>query len=104
MNNPPPPNRRERRARRSARGQLKAIQGGRPTPEQTPAQRFGQELETFVAHYLRTHSGLDRLNVTKVVMQYAASMAIDHGANLQEYLHASEHVFNEEINARSARG
>lgn len=96
-----PKNRRARRA-------LKAIQGGKPVgPGQivapvpdTPAQRFGNALNDFVAAYMKGHSGIDTMDVTKVTMQYSASVAIDCGAREEEYLRACEDVFDEEKAAR----
>lgn len=95
-----PPNRRVRRALQKGRGNLTAIEGGKPVAPDTPPQRFAAALEKFVATYLRGHGGLDALNVTKVVMQYGAKMAIDHDAKKAEYVMAAEHVFDEAYQAR----
>lgn len=90
-----PKTRRERRAMRSARGKMKLIEGGKEVAEDTPAQRFGEDLEAHIADYLKKHSGLDKLNVTKVVMQLSAKMAIDHSASEEEYVNATRFVFQE---------
>lgn len=94
-----PPNRRARRAQQSARGKLTPLKGGKPTTPDTPSQRFGIALEQFVEQYLKSHSGLDAMNVTKVIMQYSVKMAIDHGADREQYLMASGSVFDEEKEA-----
>lgn len=102
---PPPKNRRERRALR-AQGRLRAISGGKPVAPSrvlapnTPAQNFGHALEEFVAGYLKKHSGLDAMNVTKVILQYSASSAIDFGAGKEDYIRACGDIFDEERNAR----
>ena len=101
--NGPPRNRKERRA-------LQAISGGKPgkttvSPAQvlappTPAQRFGLALQEFITQYQRGHSGIDAMNITKVVMQYSVSSAIDFGAAKDDYLRACATVFDEEKKAR----
>jgi len=96
----PPLNRRQRRAERSGRGQLKAIEGGKPSAPDTPAQRLGVALEAFMKQYLQGHGGIDAMNATKVVMQYAAHMALDFNAEREEYLLACGAVFDEEQAAR----
>jgi hypothetical protein len=96
-------NRKERRAQRSARGQLKALKGGKPVPPSTPAQRLGEDLLAFLDDYTKRKSGLEAMDVTKVVMQVSASMAQDFGAQREEFLHACGHVFDEEEKARAER-
>lgn len=93
-------NRRQRRVSRSARGKLRALEGGKlPVPD-TPAQRFGDDLKAHIAHYLKTHSGLDAMNVIKVLLQVGSGFAMDNGADRDQYAAAAAHVFGEEEEAR----
>lgn len=73
---------------------LKALGAAAP-PQDTPAQRFGRAHEEFVASYLKRHGGLDHMNVTKVVMQYAANVALDQDATQEEFEWAAGAIFRE---------
>jgi len=89
---------------RSPTWRLKAIQGGKAVPPDTPEQRFAEDLVAYTGHYLKRHSGITALEVTKVFMQISASMALDYGAQREDYLRACGHVFDEEYASRVGTG
>lgn len=74
---------------------LRAIQGERQEVADTPAQRFGTELQKFLTEYLKKHSGLDAMNCLKVMMQLSAKMAYDHGAQAEDFAKSAEMIFDE---------
>lgn len=96
-------NRRERRAGRSARGRLKAIEGGKKVAPNTPAQRLGEDLLAFLGDYLKKHGGLDRNNVMKVLLQLAISIAIDHDVDCEEFTVSAKLAYEEEEQERARR-
>lgn len=96
-------NRKDRRTERSARGRLKALEGGKQLPPDTPAQRLGIDLKAFLADYIKKHGGIDSGNVMKVVLQVGTSMAMDHGAPRNEFVDAAGLLWDEEEKARAER-
>lgn len=96
-------NRKDRRAERSARGRLKALEGGKQLPPDTPPQRLAADLKAFLADYVKKHGGLDSGNVMKVVLQVGASLSMDHGAPRNEFVEAMGLLWDEEEKARAER-
>lgn len=96
-------NRKDRRAERSARGRLKALQGGRQLAPDTPAQRLGADLFAFLGDYLKKHGGLDQTDVVKVLMQLSVNIALDHAASREGLIQAIGDTWDEEEQARAER-
>ena len=77
------------------RGFLRSVQGGKEAAPDTPAQRLGLAVQNFLHDYLKKHGGIDAMNASKVLLQLASKIAVDHGATAEEFGAAAKSTFEE---------
>jgi len=91
-----------RQERRASRKRMRVIRGGRaedpPAPDlQTPAGALGKALDAFLKQRMLTDKRLTPEITTAVVMNLAAAVAVATGVPREDYVRASEVLYDAEV-------